>query len=304
LVGTGKVVELILARTADDNRMYLTQCLRRDLGKATIVFRSGGPTARGEVPKPVQPYAAGELAQTIRAAVARGVSGLIVEPIEDPAVLDALYDAENQGVRVLLLDQPVAPRGGKSIPCIQYVSFTEAGRQIVQAVLDAAKLMFREDAGRIILMHNRSLDPYAAPQFESLTGALKALGKSFEVIAFDRESTSATDALRKSLAANPKVAIVLADDEQGMGAAYTIRKEWTESNHPEFLFGGYLAYDFRSVGDLLGRAAAFADRSIESFAVKTSQTMRSLLEGKPVSDRVEIPIVVRKKQTLFVPTVR
>src|SRR5262249_22627216 len=118
---------------------------------------------------------------------------------------------------------------------------------------------------------------------------------------FDDDSDAATAALRKSVAADPKVRIVLADEENGMVAANQLRRDQVASDKPEILFGGYLAYDFRSAGDILGHATVIADRSIESFAMKTFQTMRSLLDGKPVSERVEIPIPIHRKRTVFVP---
>jgi ABC-type sugar transport system substrate-binding protein len=243
-----------------------------------------------------------EFAQKIRGAVERGASGLIVEPENDPAVHAALYEAVERGVAVLSLDQPVAPpSGGKPIPYITYASFAEPGRQIVQAVLEAGKLL-RQGRGRIIVLHNGSGDVYGTRWLESLTNPLREAGKSFELVAFSADSAAAPSALYKSLGADPDVAIVLADDYVGLNAAYSLLPEWRGANRPEYLFGGYLAYDYRSANELLRQATAFGDRAIEAFAVKVFQTMQSLIEGKPVSDRIEIPIIVHKKTKFFVPT--
>src|SRR5262245_42159356 len=44
-VGTAKIVELILSRAPNGDRVYLEQALRRELGKVQIVFRAVEPKA-------------------------------------------------------------------------------------------------------------------------------------------------------------------------------------------------------------------------------------------------------------------
>jgi ABC-type sugar transport system substrate-binding protein len=305
-VGNAKIVELILSRSPNGDRVYLVQALRRDFGKVQIVFRTVEPKAHEPDPKPgqVPSFTPSQLAEAIRAAVERGVAGLIVEPLEDPAVLDALYDADARGLAVLLLDRPVPARGGKSLHSVGYTSFVEPGRQIVQATLDAAKLLRQLEGGRIIVLHGRSADAYDADRLGALAKPLKAAGKSSDVIEFEGDSDLAAVALKTALDANPKVAIVLADDSNGMFAAYQVSSNRKNTDAPEFLFAGFLAYDYRSPHDLLERAIAFSDRSVEAFATKTFQAIYGLLNGKPVDERVEVPITVHKKSTLYVPKTR
>ena len=183
-VGTARIIELLLAHSVDADRYYLVQVLRREAGNAKTAFRLVQPES-GTSFSPVV------LAKEIRAAVGRGASGLIVEPVEDPAVVDALHEAVDQGLAVLSLDRPVASRGGKSIPCMRYGAFSESGREIVQSVLDAAKLFHRPEPIRIILLHHRSTDPYATERLNSLAQPLKAAGKSFSLIEFDGETDQA-----------------------------------------------------------------------------------------------------------------
>src|SRR5262249_7636358 len=40
LLGTAQIVELILARPPDGDRLYLVQALRRELGKVKVLFRT------------------------------------------------------------------------------------------------------------------------------------------------------------------------------------------------------------------------------------------------------------------------
>jgi len=49
-------------------------------------------------------------------------------------------------------------------------------------------------------------------------------------------------------------------------------------------------------------AAAFCDRSIEVYSTQAFQTVRNLIEGKPVGERIEVPVVFHHAKFLFVPT--
>jgi DNA-binding LacI/PurR family transcriptional regulator len=305
-VGTAKIVELILSRAPNGDRVYLEQALRRELGKVQIVFRTVEPKAPEPAPKsgPVPTFRPAQLVEAIRAAVERGVAGLIVEPLEDPAVVDALYDADARGASVLLLDRSVPARGGKALHSVGYAPFAGPGRQIVQATLEAARMLGQSGDGRIIILHDRSADLDDAERREALAEPLKAAGKSFDVIAFEGDPVQAADALRTSLEFDPKVAIVLADDTNGMSAAYQVWSNRKNTDAPEFLFAGFLAYDYRAASELLSRAIAFSDRSVETFATKTFQAISGLLSGKPVDQHIEVPITVHKRSTLFVPKTR
>jgi ABC-type sugar transport system substrate-binding protein len=294
-VGSARIIELLLARPDDDDRNYLIQVLRREAGKARVVFRIVQPESGASFSTEV-------MAKEIRAAVARGVSGLIVEPLDGPAIDDALHEAVNQGMSVLLLDRPVASAGGRSIPFIRYGPLPEAGRAIVQAALEAVALFHRAEPGRIILLHHSSTDAYADEQMSSLTDSLRAAGKSFSLIEFQTDALQAVDLLKKSLAADPRLDLVLADDHAGMAGAQQALTEWTDSGHPTFLVAGYLSYDIRTSTEMVRNATAYGDRSVESFGVKTFQTIQSLLDEKSVGDRVDVAISIHKKTILFVPT--
>jgi ABC-type sugar transport system substrate-binding protein len=291
--GTARVVELILARPANDDRVYLTQALRRELGKALIPLQVSVPDS----PEKSSPEA---LAATIRAAADRGVAGLIVEPRDDPAVIDALYDALGRGCAVLLLDRPVPARGGKAIPRVEYTGLAEAGRQIVDDILEADRSFKRAHPGRVIILHHRSDDLYIDRCLASLLEPLRAAGRSPEVVAFEGDIDLAVAAVRKSMDADPTVDILLADDRDGVAASVNLRKEWIQAGRREFLLAGYSPYDHRTP-DAFQRARSFADRSVETYATKTFQAIRSLIDGKPVGDVVAVPVTFHRQTTLFVP---
>jgi ABC-type sugar transport system substrate-binding protein len=302
LTGGGKIVELILAKPPNPGRVYLALALRRDLGKATMSLRYTKPES-GQLLSPEQ------MAGAIRTAIGRGSAALIVEPVDDPTVLDLLYEAQARGTKVLLLDRPVPPRGGKSIPLLTYQSFDKPGQQIVEGVIEAAKLTRRLNDGRIVVLENRSTDVYSAERLASLTNPLKAAGLKYEIIPFEGDANAAKEALTRSLA-DPalqrvppsKIAIVLAEDDEGFAASHQVLSQRIKQDQSEFVLGGYTAYDIGKSTDLLAKAAAFCDRSVEVYSAKVFETVRNLIEGKPVGTRIEVPVVVHHAKILFVPT--
>jgi ABC-type sugar transport system substrate-binding protein len=285
--GTVRIVELILDGPANSDRMYFEQVLRGDLAKSRI------PLRRPQTDPP-ESSSGGDLAGAIRAAVGRGAAGLIVEPRDEPAVIRALLEAVDRGVAVLLLDRPVPARSGKTtIPHVEFVGFSDVGRQIVAAVLEADRSLNPAKPGRLVLLHRRSDDPYRDRCFESLLGPCKAAGKPMQTLEFEGDAETAVAALRKSLTADPTMDVLIADDAIGLAAGFKVHVEATESGRRGFLLAGYTSYDYRMI-TFVERIQAFGDRSVDSYAAKTSRAIRTLLEGKPVGDTVEVPVAFQR----------
>ncbi len=206
-----------------------------------------------------------------------------------------------------------SPRGGKSIPRVEYTAFAEVGRQIVAAVLEADRSLAPAKPGRIVFLHHRSDAPYLERSFKSLLGPCQAAGKPMEMLEFDGDAEQGMAVLRKALEADPEIDIVLADDALGVYAGFRIHLDRGEAGRPGFLLAGYTPYDYRIV-TFLDRIYAIGDRSVESYASKTSQAILSLMEAKPVGDVVEVPVkffqsstqpsVLRKNQPTVPPTDR
>jgi ABC-type sugar transport system substrate-binding protein len=285
--GGVRIVELILAQRGGSDRLYFDQFLRKELAKSLIPLRLRQP----ETDKPFTPE---DLASAIRAAVGRGAAGLVVEPIEGSVVVDALYDAVDRGVAVLLLDRPVPTRGGKSIPRVEFTGFADVGRQLVAVVLEQDRKQKRAKPGRIVLLHHRSDDPYLEPSFKSLVEPSQAAGKPLEILEFDGDAEQGMAVLRKALEANPKIDILLADDAVGVYAGFRIHIEQTDAGSPAFLLAGYTSYDYRII-TFLDRFCAFVDRSVESYGTKASQAIRGLMDAQPVGDVVRVPVTLQER---------
>jgi ABC-type sugar transport system substrate-binding protein len=287
-----RIVELILAQPPDPDRVLLDQLLRIELAKVLIPLRLTQPD-------PQKRSSPEDLAGAIRAAVGRGVAGLVVEPSEEAIVVDALYDAVGRGLPVLLLDRPVPARGGKAIPRVEFTAFSDVGRQIVAAVLEADRKLKPAKPGRIVLLHHRSGDPYLERSFESLLGPCQAAGKPMEILEFDGDAEQGMAVLRKSLEADPELEILVADDAVGVYVGFRIHVDRSESGGRGFLLAGYTPNDYRIV-TFLDFIFAIGDRSVGSYASKTSQAIRRLMEAKPLGDVVEVPVTFT--QSAMIPT--
>jgi hypothetical protein len=287
--GGVRIVELILAQPPDSDRSLLEQLLRIELAKHLIPFRF-------DQPDPQKQSSPQDLAGAIRAAVDRGIAGLIVEPREEAVVIDALYDAVDRGVAVVVLDRPVPARGDKTIPRVEYTNFADVGQQIVRVVLEADRKFSAPQPGRLVFLHHRSADPYLERSFESLLGPSKAAGRPMEMLEFDGDAEQGLVVLRKALEADPKIDILLADDAVGVYVGFRMHIDRTDSGHRQFVLAGYTSNDYRVV-TFLERIYAIGDRSVGLYASKTSQAIRSLMEGKGVRELVEVPVTFNQLAT-------
>ena len=86
-----------------------------------------------------------------------------------------------------------------------------------------------------------------------------------------------------------------------MAACYKVQGPWAKAGHPEFLLAGIVPYDTRTP-ELLARAQAFGDRSVEAYATKVAQAIRSRLDRKPVDDVLGVPVTFHRKAKLYVAT--
>jgi hypothetical protein len=82
-----------------------------------------------------------------------------------------------------------------------------------------------------------------------------------------------------------------------MHVDFHIKYDWIGSGHRGFLLAGYTPDDYRNV-TFMERIYAFGDRSVGSYASKTARAIRSLMEGKPVGDVVEVPVMFNEQSNL------
>jgi ABC-type sugar transport system substrate-binding protein len=279
------VVELILARPANLDRFYLEQFLRHDTGVKKCAFRVVSP-------KDTEPFSPGQLATEIRTAANRSTGVLILEPIDAPEVRKAVQDAVEAGLPVVLLDTPLPPSSsGKPYPLVTFKGFADAGKQLVQVVTDDAKLMRLPADGTTLVIENRDKDPYSRDRLESMTGALKAAGRAYDLVSFQGEQKEASEVVMEYLESHPKVTVILADQDLGLAGAFNVREE-ARKNATSIMFalGGYSACDARLAQTVKDQTQGLVDRNVEGYARKAFQIAMDLMDGKPAPERTELDL--------------
>ncbi len=227
--GSARSVLMVLPGMDEDLELW-AMAGQREAGDSQAVFRARGPVAG----KP-----AATEAGVVREAVADGISALIVVPDGSPDLPAALAEAEEKGVPVVLLGDPVEPPPGKP-PFTRVVpgSFDPAARQMVEAArADAKQLGLPEDLPAIILVDTGG-DRYSKARVAAIKGATEAAGiKRVEMAPFDRGFDKAKAALLGALKAAPGGAMVFCDDDDALLAASRTRIDLNKQ--PMIMVGGF-----------------------------------------------------------------
>jgi ABC-type sugar transport system substrate-binding protein len=275
---------LILAQPPTEDRRYLVQFLRRDTGVQKYAFRA-------VLPESDQPLTPEQLARAIRTAASRSTGGLIVEAIDAPEVRDALREAESKGLPVVLLDSPLRSTSlPKPIPYVTRQGFVEGGKKMVEAVIADAQLLRLPSDGTALVLESREQDFFSKECLESMTNALRASGRPFEILVHDENQTQASEQLKSYLESHPKVTMILADREVGLASAFGVREMQRKQGRSTFVLGGYAACDVRL--DMLHKRGteAIVDRNSEAYARKALRILLDQIEGRTVPERNEVDL--------------
>ncbi|MBV8488303.1 MAG: substrate-binding domain-containing protein [Planctomycetaceae bacterium] len=284
-VARARLVELLLARPANLDRLYLEKYLRRDAGLNKCTFRS-------EMPEENEPSGPERLAREIRAAVDRTTGVLIVEPIDAPAVRDALHEAEAKGLSIVLLDAPLPSLSpGKSYPYVAFQPIAPVSRKLVETLADDAKWLHLPPHGKALVIKDNDEDCLDPDRLESIKKALQEAGYPFEIVEVVASvPNEAIELLRKKFETSPNVTIAVADHEYSLQAAFEGRDRWRGPGKHAVALGGYAACDARL--DSLPKALSecVIDRNTEGYARKALQVALDLMDGKPVAERNEVEL--------------
>ncbi len=279
-----RLVELILARPASLDRSYVEQFLRRETGVKKCAFRVVSP-------QDDEPMSPGQLASEIRAAANRKTGALILEPVDAPEVREALREAESRGLGVVLLDSPLpATAPGKPYPFVTFQGFAEAGKQLVATVAEDARVLHLPADGTTLVVENRDKDFYGRERLESITNALKAASRAYDLVSFDGDSNEAAKLVQEYLKTHPKLTVILADHDAGVTGAFDAREKWGRTNKQMFAIGGYFACDARLSQHVKESVQGIVDRNVEGYARKALQVALDVMDGKPVPERALVDV--------------
>jgi ABC-type sugar transport system substrate-binding protein len=292
-----RLVELILARPASLDRSYLEQFLRRETGIKKCAFRVFSPQDN-------EPMSPGQLAGKIRTAAKRSTGALILEPVDAPEVREALREAESRGLGVVLLDSPLpATSSGKPNPFVTFKGFAEAAKQLVETVADDARVLRLPADGTTLVIENRDKDFYSRDRLESITSALKAAGRAYDIVSFDGEQKGAAEVVLEYLETHPKLTFILADHDFGVAGAFDAREQWKKASKNMFAIGGYFACDARLTQSVKDHVQGLVDRNVEGYARKALQVALDLMEGQPVPERALVDVRFIHTPPPFIPPV-
>src|SRR5262249_48872059 len=169
-------------------------------------------------------------ADLVRGAAEGGASALIIVAEDPKSLAPALVEARAQGMPIVLLERDV-PVEGKPFPLVLAPPFLESAKQSVEAALeDATSAGFPREGPAIILANNGG-DTQTPERIEALQQALKEAGvRLLKVVRFGTilgqpTTTDARQAIEPVLAANPKLAMILATDDEALNGTVTLRDE-------------------------------------------------------------------------------
>jgi ABC-type sugar transport system substrate-binding protein len=244
-----------------------------------------------------------QLAEAIRAAASRSTGGLIVEAIDAEEVRAALHEAESKGLPIVLLDTPLPSSvPGKYYPSVGFTGFTEAGKQIVDTVTEDARELRLPEGAPVLILEYGEKDHYSRQRLESLTTALKAAGRTFEVLGFDGDQKGALATATTYLKDHPKTTIILSDYDFGIAGSFQAFSDLWKANRRIIVRGGYAALDARHDDLIIQMTEALGDRNIEGYARKVLELVIDLMEGRPTPERVELPIRFVRNPLRTLPT--
>jgi ABC-type sugar transport system substrate-binding protein len=243
-----------------------------------VIFRVAGP---GSAESPaLQP-------ESVRKSVADGASALIVVPGDSPELGPALAEAEAKKVPVVLIGRSVpAPPGTKPFTYVDHEPFEVSAGRIVSTILQDLKKAGKPADGTALVLADKEVDDWSSRRVAALEAAAKAAGlRRVEVVSFDgSKRDTAKLAVVEAVKAHPDVAVVLADETNGMRAASEARLEF--KGKPAFLVGGYGGYRISAVPLTFPGESCFVEGHFEELARLAVVTALARLRGEPVDERV------------------
>lgn len=233
-------------------------------------------------------------AELVRESARRGASALIVVPEDVETLAPALAEVRDKGTPILLMVRPV-PVPGKPIPVVKTPPFEESAKALVAAALKTPGMTsFPEDRQAVILVNSRKnefTDERVAALKKALADAKFPLLETVEFgVGVNRPlAAEAQKALEPLLEKNPKLALVLADEDQGLSGSVVAR------NHLEkdFILVGFAANSKTSNLVQVHESPAIADENIVGLARQAVHSVMKMVKGEKVDDTILVQNIIR-----------
>lgn len=282
-------IDMIFPAEITDSQRMWEQVARAEAGvlHAVLVAKRSAPGVAGK-----------SEADLVRDSARRGAGALIVVPEDPKNLAPALAEARDKGIGIVLLNQPV-PVPGKPITVIKTPPFEESAKALVAAALKTPGMeQFPPDRQAVILVNSRK-NEFTDERVAALKKALAdAKLPVFQTVEFGKGvmrplATEAQKALEPLLAQNPKIALVLADEDQGLSGAVMARNELEK----DFILVGFAANPKTSNLVTVHECPAVADEEIVGLAREAVRTAVKLIKGEKVGETVVVPNILRSNFT-------
>jgi ABC-type sugar transport system substrate-binding protein len=279
--------EILLILPAEDNPdiLFYDAVCRLEAGNLKVIFQTLRPSSSD--PKNKQ-------AELIKKAVADGAAALVVVADGSDETVLALADVDQKKTPIVLLGRPVdAPKSGSPYTLVTFPPFGPSAKKLVDALLEDAKKYGAPADGSALFLQDATPDESSAERTAALTDALKAAKTRISAAVTTSDNTAdAVKAADAAIKADPKVSIIVADDDSGITAGPSIRKEAKSKTY--LPTGGFVQPRSGPSPASTGQATAVVERNVEALARKAMRVAFDRAEGKTLPERQEVDLVFRR----------
>jgi ABC-type sugar transport system substrate-binding protein len=279
--------EIILILPAEDNpdiQFYDAIC-RLEAGNLKVIFQSFRPSPGDSK---------GKQAELIKKAVADGAAALIVVADGSDATVLALADVDQTKTPIILLGRPVdAPKSGPPYTLVTFPPFGASAKKIVEALLEDARKLGAPLDGTALYIQDSNADETSDARNAALTEALKAAKTPIAATVTTTENIA--DSHKPAvqvLKTDPKIAIIVADDDSGITIGPSLHKESKSKIYQPL--GGFVQPRSGPSAVVTGQATAVVERNVEALARKAVRVALERAEGKKGPERQEVELVFRR----------
>ncbi|MGE3820342.1 MAG: substrate-binding domain-containing protein [Isosphaeraceae bacterium] len=210
-----RTIQFIIAPRRTPDRQNWINTVRQEAGRAKAIVLV-------DRPEPTDPPA--RQVEMIRKAITRDVDALLVEPMDDPEVLQALGEVHAKGIPLVVIGpkRPIeSPQEGKPAPLVfvDFAPFEPSVQELVGAIQRDARGSGIPGTSHVLIAVNTEYGPENDDEIAALTSALRAAGfGSVETVPFSEDYVKGSDALLAQLKADPKVQVLVAMEDKGISA--------------------------------------------------------------------------------------
>lgn len=277
-------IELVLP--SHDSMVFdlWARAAQAEAGQARVIFN----VTRPELLDPPD-----RQAELIREAIDRGVAAVIVVPVKSEALSTALSEARDRGVVVVALGEEIE-MPGEALPLVMGTPLDESSNAMVGKLMeDAERTGLRTDGPAQIVIGGSFDQALTNVRAEALRRALEASGIRVLPDVHLDDPNAYLRRIGQLLEVEDPPIMILATDEQSLGAAIQHRAEMKPENQPRMLIAGFADSPGTLDAVAYGLLNSGTDTRLGRPAVEAVRLVLDGIRGEPLPERLVIPAPVR-----------